>query len=218
MTTATIKMAVAVIVAVEIVAAKTSIAETVVEEVTEEIVATVITAMNVVVLSTENQYLNTIKKMKTKNLIKSTLLSLFALQLLSASPVMGQTKKLTLEDLMPGGATYRFVDNLYNLQWWGDTCIKPTIDQLIGINPKDGKETVLTTKDKVNSVLEAANLGKITSFFFMRLPWKDRPEMVFPLHQKQIVYNFKTNEIVSTTDRYKDAANEDASYKSGNTA
>ncbi len=156
--------------------------------------------------------------MKTKNLIKSTLLSLFALQLLSASPVMGQTKKLTLEDLMPGGATYRFVDNLYNLQWWGDTCIKPTIDQLIGINPKDGKETVLTTKDKVNSVLEAANLGKITSFFFMRLPWKDRPEMVFPLHQKQIVYNFKTNEIVSTTDRYKDAANEDASYKSGNTA
>ncbi len=156
--------------------------------------------------------------MKTKNLIKSTLLSLFALQLLSASPVMGQTKKLTLEDLMPGGATYRFVDNLYNLQWWGDTCIRPTIDQLIGINPKDGKETVLTTKDKVNSVLEAANLGKITSFFFMRLPWKDRPEMVFPLHQKQIVYNFKTNEIVSTTDRYKDAANEDASYKSGNTA
>jgi dipeptidyl-peptidase-4 len=156
--------------------------------------------------------------MRTKNLIKSTLLSLLALQLLSVSPVMGQNKKLKLEDLVPGGATYRYVDNIYNLQWWGDICIKPTIDQLIGINPKDGKETVLATKDKVNSALETAKLGKLTSFFFVRFPWKDRSLMTFPLHQKQIVYNFKTNEIVSTADRYKGAANEDKSYKSGNTA
>jgi dipeptidyl-peptidase-4 len=132
--------------------------------------------------------------------------------------MMGQTKKLTLEDLMPGGATYRFTENLYNLQWWGDICIKPTIDKLIGINPKDGKETVLSNLSKVNSVLEANKLGKLTAFYYVRLPWEDRSEMVFPLHQKLIVYNFKTDEIVKTTEMNKEGSNQDISNESGNIA
>ena len=34
--------------------------------------------------------------------------------------VMAQEiKKLTLEDLIPGGETYRYAENLYGLQWWG---------------------------------------------------------------------------------------------------
>ena len=33
--------------------------------------------------------------------------------------VMAQEiKKLTLEDLIPGGETYRYAENLYGLQWW----------------------------------------------------------------------------------------------------
>ena len=40
--------------------------------------------------------------------------------------VMAQeTKKPTLEDLIPGGESYRYAENLYGLQWWGDECIKP---------------------------------------------------------------------------------------------
>src|SRR5574344_755421 len=135
---------------------------------------------------TNNPQLNIIKNMRRKNLIKTTLLSLLTLQLFGTTPTMGQTKKLTLEDLMPGGSTYRFTDNLYNLQWWGDICIKPTVEELIGINPKDGKESVLTTKDKVNSALSAKNLGKLTSFYSVDLPWKERSEFVFPLRRKLI--------------------------------
>lgn len=156
--------------------------------------------------------------MKTKNLIKKAFLSLLALQLLGTTQIMGQTKELTLEDLMPGGSTYRYVDNLYNLQWWGDFCIKPAIDKLTEINPKNGKETILTTVDKINSVLESQKLGKLTSMYFVKLPWKNRTEIVFALHNKQIVFDFKKNKVISTTDFNKDRNNEDINYNSNNIA
>lgn len=156
--------------------------------------------------------------MKPKNLIKKAFLSLLALQLLGTTQIMGQTKELTLEDLMPGGSTYRYVDNLYNLQWWGDLCIKPAIDKLTEINPKNGKETILTTIDKINSVLESQKLGKLTSMYFVKLPWKNRTEIVFALHSKQIVFDFKKNTIISTTDFNKERNNEDINYNSNNIA
>ena len=60
--------------------------------------------------------------------------------------VMAQeTKKPTLEDLIPGGESYRYAENLYGLQWWGDECIKPGIDTIYSIQPQTGKETMLIT-------------------------------------------------------------------------
>ena len=57
--------------------------------------------------------------------------------------VMAQeTKKPTLEDLIPGGESYRYAENLYGLQWWGDECIKPGIDTIYSIQPQTGKETM----------------------------------------------------------------------------
>ena len=47
--------------------------------------------------------------------------SLLLLALPIVFNVMAQeTKKLTLEDLIPGGETYRHAENLYGLQWWVD--------------------------------------------------------------------------------------------------
>ena len=50
-----------------------------------------------------------------------------AILLLLALPigfnVMAQeTKKPTLEELIPGGESYLYAENLYGLQWWGDEC------------------------------------------------------------------------------------------------
>ena len=50
-----------------------------------------------------------------------------------------EIKKLTLEDLIPGGETYRYAENLYGLQWWGDVCIKPSTDTSTLFNPEQGK-------------------------------------------------------------------------------
>ena len=72
--------------------------------------------------------------------------------------VMAQEiKKLTLEDLIPGGETYRYAENLYGLQWWGDVCIKPSTDTIYTVQPKTGKETVLTTLGQINKVLADNN-------------------------------------------------------------
>ena len=55
--------------------------------------------------------------------------------------VMAQeTKKPTLEDLIPGGESYRYAENLYGLQWWGDECIKPGIDTIILSSRKQAKK------------------------------------------------------------------------------
>ena len=64
--------------------------------------------------------------------------------------VMAQdTKKPTLEDLIPGGESYRYAENLYGLQWWGDECIKPGIDTIYSIQPQTGKETMLITREQI---------------------------------------------------------------------
>ena len=57
---------------------------------------------------------------------------LLALPTLLITNAMAQEpNKPTLEDLIPGGETYRIIEDLYGLQWWGDTCIKPGIDSLL---------------------------------------------------------------------------------------
>ena len=40
--------------------------------------------------------------------------------LLSMELMAQDLKKPSLEDLLPGGATYRIAENLPGLQWWGD--------------------------------------------------------------------------------------------------
>ena len=81
-----------------------------------------------------------------------------AILLLLALPigfnVMAQeTKKPTLEELIPGGESYLYAENLYGLQWWGDECIKPGIDTIYSIQPQTGKETMLITREQINKAL-----------------------------------------------------------------
>ena len=111
----------------------------------------------------------------------------------------------TLEDLIPGGETYRYTENLYGLQWWGDQCIKPEIDSLFAINPKNGRETLLTTRAKVNEVLrslitptagEAQGKDEVMHFYNTEFPWPDKPHMLIKGAKRYIVYDFEKNEFV----------------------
>ncbi|GFZ40522.1 prolyl tripeptidyl peptidase [Bacteroides nordii] len=129
-----------------------------------------------------------------------------------------ELKTPTLEDLIPGGETYRYAENLYGLQWWGDECIKPGIDTLFVINPKTGKEKIITTREIVNTVLEENQSGKIQHFYAVSFPWPDKEQMLIKLPGKYIVYDFKNNQIVSTTALKKEAANQDYCTTTGNVA
>lgn len=147
------------------------------------------------------------------------LLLMGLLQALFITNVMAQELKTpTLEDLIPGGETYRYAKNLYGLQWWGDECIKPDIDTLFVINPKTGKEKIITTREIVNKVLEENQSGKIQHFHSVSFPWSDKEQMLIKLPGKYIVYDFKNNQIVSTTALKKEAANQDYCTTTGNVA
>ena len=89
-----------------------------------------------------------------------------------STTTMAQTLKMpTLEDLIPGGETYRYAESMYGLQWWGDTAIKPEIDSLFAIDPATGEETLLFTRQKMNIALEAAGIKPISSLYNVSFPW-----------------------------------------------
>ena len=91
--------------------------------------------------------------MNKKTITEGMLALLFAMSAPSETHIMAQErnaetlKRPTLEDLIPGGETYRYTKNLYGLQWWGDVCIKPDMDDLKIIDLQSGKETVLVTRE-----------------------------------------------------------------------
>ena len=133
--------------------------------------------------------------------------------------VMAQeTKKPTLEDLIPGGESYRYAENLYGLQWWGDECIKPGIDTIYSIQPQTGKETMLITREQINKALAEDKAGKLSHLYSARFPWAEKPQMLLNIAGKYIVYDFKNNRIVSTLKLKDKAANEDYCVANGNVA
>lgn len=134
---------------------------------------------------------------------------LLAVATLSETPIMAQEnvsnelKYPTLEDLIPGGETYRYAESLYSVQWWGDRCIKPGVDSLMTVDPKNGKETLIATRAKVNEVLSAQtgtdskkNYGSLQHFYNTQFPWADKPYMLIKSAKGYIVYDFEKNEIV----------------------
>lgn len=129
-------------------------------------------------------------------------LCLAAATALTTNLMAQQPKKPTLEQLIPGGDAYRYADNLYGVQWWGDTCIKPGTDSLIAVNPKTGKETLLTTRRQVNQTLAGPTDGSsggptvLQHFYNTSFPWADRPHMLIRLPKKYIVYDFEKEEPV----------------------
>ena len=79
--------------------------------------------------------------------------------------IMSQELKTpTLEDLIPGGEFFRYAENHYSLQLWGDDCIKPSIVTLFVIDPKTGKEKIFALRETVNKVLEKEQTGKLPHF------------------------------------------------------
>ncbi|MDR1004235.1 MAG: S9 family peptidase [Prevotellaceae bacterium] len=124
----------------------------------------------------------------------------------------------TLEDLMPGGATYRSTDNLYGVQWWGDACIKPGIDSLIAINPQTGKETLLTTRKAINDALAKAQLGKLSQLYNIQTPWADRTQLLINLPGKYVVYDWATDTALARQEYPRDGVNRDYNLASNNVA
>lgn len=118
-------------------------------------------------------------------------------------------KKLTLEDLIPGGESYRYAKNLYGLQWWGDVCIKPDSEQLTAVDPQTGKEQILFTLEEVNATLEAQQIGKLRMLYGVSFPSPEKPEVLLTLPGKLVTYDFKAKQVRQTVAFDKKASNTD---------
>ncbi len=154
--------------------------------------------------------------MRTKIKICTLLLAACTLYIPNA---MAQDLKMpTLEDVIPGGATYRFTEDLYNLQWWGDVCMKPTIDTLYAVQPANGKTTVVTTREAVNRELEVLKAGILPHFYSVEFPWADRKQMLITLPAGYIVYDWEKNIVLSTQTTKAKVANKDYCIPSGQVA
>lgn len=153
------------------------------------------------------------------NIKRSAILLVLALPLTFIPKAMAQELKTpTLEDLIPGGETYRYTESLYGLQWWGDECIKPEVDVLSTIHPKTGKATVIATRESVNKALEASQLGKISHFYNVSFPWTDKKQMLITLPGKYVVYDLASNQVAGSVTLNEGATNNDYCAASGNVA
>ena len=99
-------------------------------------------------------------------------IALLALPTLFATNVMAQVlKKPTLEDLLPGGETYRIAENKW-YQWYGDAaCLELGIDSIKGIwavngvGAKAGENFTVITLKEANKLLAEKELGKLRNFY-----------------------------------------------------
>ncbi|NDV60377.1 DPP IV N-terminal domain-containing protein [Bacteroides sp. 519] len=138
---------------------------------------------------------------------------------LMAGNIQAQLHLPTLEELIPGGSQYKFAENIYGLQWWGDICIKPETDKVISINPATGKEKVLFTLADVNKKLKALDINPISHLYNIRFLWADQTKILISYPDKYVVYDFKKNEVTNIRKINSNKANnKDYEYKSGNLA
>ena len=99
---------------------------------------------------------------------------------LTMGNLMAQERRMpTLDDLLPGGETYRYADNIYGLQWWGDVLVKPDIDRLSSVDLKNGKETELVNVGQVSDILKKNNLNiSLPSLQSVQLLWPGETKML----------------------------------------
>ncbi len=144
---------------------------------------------------------------------------LLAALFISTPTIMAQElKQLTLEDVTPGGATYRFAENIYNLQWWGDVCIKPDIDTLYAVQPATGATSVLTTRTEVNKALEGLQAGPIPHFYNVSFPWSDKKQMLITLPTGYVIYSLDKQTVLSTRIAKEKMGDRDYCIATGNVA
>lgn len=137
------------------------------------------------------------------------------------STIMAQEQRPlpTLEDLIPGGETYRFAENIYGLQWWGDLCIRPKEECVVAIDPLSGKENQLFTLEQVNKALKEAGLKPMQHLNNIRTPWAKQFIALLPRAQKYAIYNWSTGKVEGRDDLPKEpAANFDYETNSRNLA
>lgn len=145
---------------------------------------------------------------------------------MTATASFAQEKKsYTLEDVIPGGNNYFNLvpKNIPGLQWWGDVCVRTDVENIVTINVRNGKETVLVTFDEVNEALlngekpfqPAQELKQLRTLMGASLPWGDQKVITFRQGNYMVWYDFGQKKISNLFRLNEKAANLDFCKENG---
>lgn len=145
---------------------------------------------------------------------------------MTATASFAQEKKsYTLEDVIPGGNNYFNLvpKNIPGLQWWGDVCVRTDVENIVTINVRNGKETVLVTLDEVNEALlngekpfqPTQELKQLRTLMGASLPWGDQKVITFHQRNYMIWYDFGQKKISNLFRLNEKAANLDFCKENG---
>ena len=104
-------------------------------------------------------------------------------------------KQFTLEDLNFGGKNYaNMVPQNRTLRWWGDKLVHVTADTCWTVNLKNGKETLLLTRNQVNSWL---NDGlQVNSLNYISFPCGIEPVAMLFAADKRLLVDVKARKLL----------------------
>ena len=145
---------------------------------------------------------------------------------MTATASFAQEKKsYTLEDVIPGGNNYFNLvpKNIPGMQWWGDVCVRTDVENIVTINIRNGKETVLVTLDEVNEALlngekpfqPTQELKQLRTLMGASLPWGDQKVITFRQGNYMIWYDFSQKKISNLFRLNEKAANLDFCKENG---
>ena len=131
--------------------------------------------------------------------IKRILLAACAL-LLGTTAMAQQKKSFTLEDLMWGGNNYaNIMPRYYGTAFWGDRLLKLDVDQVTKLTNDKGQSEnpeVLFTTDKINAVIDTANVGKVYNLLYATFPYADKTQVMLQTTKLRFLYDWKTCKVV----------------------
>lgn len=145
---------------------------------------------------------------------------------MTATASFAQEKKsYTLEDVIPGGNNYFNLvpKNIPGLQWWGDVCVRTDVENIVTINVRNGKETVLVTLDEVNEALlngekpfqPTQELKQLRTLMGASLPWGNQKVITFRQGNYMVWYDFGQKKISNLFRLNEKAANLDFCKENG---
>ena len=117
------------------------------------------------------------------------------LMALMVMPIAAQ-KQFTLEDLNFGGNNYRnMIPQNRTLKWWGDQLVRLTADTCWTVNPTNGKEKVLFTREKLNTRAGLGDAQGIRALSHVSFPYADKPLLLASNSDERMLVNFKTGRV-----------------------
>ena len=124
--------------------------------------------------------------------LKTTVAAL-AVMMMCCMSALAQ-KQFTLEDLNFGGKNYaNMVPQNRTLRWWGERLVRVSADSCWSVNLKNGKETLLFTRNEINLWLGSNN--KVSSLSYASFPYPDVSLAMLYAGDKRLLVDFKNKRL-----------------------